>query len=496
MENIPGVVFLIGPPGSGKTTLATAIAEQHTHIYISPGEWLRSLRDDKSELGVYIRNNYNYESLAPLVTETVHHEVGMAIQQQRRIVVEGFPRTVSQAQALPEICRNTPFIIISLTNLAIHTCFARSSIRDQSTNYNDIRFRVKVWEKMYSVMKKHIDGWIVEVDASMDAPMVEQLANEIVTYTGVVKPVYDNGPVDSPMKLATCFETAVVITQALQWSEATRLRRRFPGTHPASLERKHIAHIRQYPYVASIKADGVRYLMLISNGRLWFLERSLRVYYKQWSQSLNDYHGTLLDVEIIGETCMILDVLAVAGINVMKEGILQRIKYGYSVLDTIRPFFTHGVTVQRYCNIADLQILMKSTPASRRTDGIVFTPKSLPYRHGMDRNLFKWKPAERNTIDFLFRDGCLWVSNDDGNGYIQYGNLENAEGYIQDDIMECLMVGDLLFRAQKRRTDKKEPNAFWVAERIAKSIKDDVKLEEIISLNQSQTDGTGQRGGF
>jgi mRNA guanylyltransferase len=34
-------------------------------------------------------------------------------------------------------------------------------------------------------------------------------------------------------------------------------------------------------------------------------------------------------------------------------------------------------------------------------DGLIFTKNSFPYKSGTNENIVKWKPPEKNTIDFL-----------------------------------------------------------------------------------------------
>ena len=50
------------------------------------------------------------------------------------------------------------------------------------------------------------------------------------------------------------------------------------------------------------------------------------------------------------------------------------------------------------------ELLDKVIPSQKHgNDGLIFTPVHLPYRLGTCRHMYKWKPAELNSVDFLVR---------------------------------------------------------------------------------------------
>lgn len=64
-------------------------------------------------------------------------------------------------------------------------------------------------------------------------------------------------------------------------------------------------------------------------------------------------------------------------------------------------------------------------------DGLILTPVRTPYIHGTDRNLFKWKPPDLNTVDFklcvLYDVSLDGVSGDKG-GDIKTTKNEATDG--------------------------------------------------------------------
>ena len=96
-------ILLLGPPGAGKGTQAQFICE-HFHIpQISTGEMLRSAIRFQNPLGEKVKAILERGELVPdeIVIELVKKrllESGVA----HGFLLDGFPRTVRQAEALEE----------------------------------------------------------------------------------------------------------------------------------------------------------------------------------------------------------------------------------------------------------------------------------------------------------------------------------------------------------------------------------------------------------
>jgi adenylate kinase len=96
-------LILLGPPGAGKGTQAHWICEKLGIPQISTGDMLRLARKNQTELG---KQAETYMVAGKLVPD----EVVIGIVQERLkekdclegYVLDGFPRTVNQAQALKE----------------------------------------------------------------------------------------------------------------------------------------------------------------------------------------------------------------------------------------------------------------------------------------------------------------------------------------------------------------------------------------------------------
>jgi adenylate kinase len=94
-------VVLIGPPGAGKGTQASRISERFGWVHIATGDILRANAERGTPLGRKAQGYMDRGDLVPddLVIDMVLERVGEP-DLTDGFVLDGFPRTVAQAQAL------------------------------------------------------------------------------------------------------------------------------------------------------------------------------------------------------------------------------------------------------------------------------------------------------------------------------------------------------------------------------------------------------------
>lgn len=97
------LVFL-GPPGAGKGTMATQLVEYTGIPHISTGEIFRTNIKQQTELGQKVKAILDNGNLVPdpLTIELVEDRLSQA-DAQNGFILDGFPRTVPQADALAEM---------------------------------------------------------------------------------------------------------------------------------------------------------------------------------------------------------------------------------------------------------------------------------------------------------------------------------------------------------------------------------------------------------
>ena len=97
---MPGrrVVFL-GPPGAGKGTQAKRVVEKLGLLHLSTGDMLRDEVARKTALGETAKSYMDRGELVPdgLIIDMISGRIGQA---KKGFLLDGFPRTVAQAEAL------------------------------------------------------------------------------------------------------------------------------------------------------------------------------------------------------------------------------------------------------------------------------------------------------------------------------------------------------------------------------------------------------------
>lgn len=94
-------IIMLGAPGAGKGTQAKKIAEKYGIPHISTGDIFRANIKDGTELGKKAKTYMDQGALVPdeLVVDLVVDRVGKE-DAKNGYVLDGFPRTIPQAEAL------------------------------------------------------------------------------------------------------------------------------------------------------------------------------------------------------------------------------------------------------------------------------------------------------------------------------------------------------------------------------------------------------------
>jgi adenylate kinase len=98
-------IILIGPPGAGKGTQAAAVKSKFPVDHISTGDILRENVRTGSPLGVEAKKFMDSGSLVPdaLIIEMMRER--LAKDPARGFMLDGFPRTVAQAETLDTLMK-------------------------------------------------------------------------------------------------------------------------------------------------------------------------------------------------------------------------------------------------------------------------------------------------------------------------------------------------------------------------------------------------------
>ena len=97
-------VLLLGPQGAGKGTQARRISEEYGIPHIASGEILRAEMQAGTELGLRVKDVYDRGDLVSddLMIQLIRTRLAQA-DTEAGFILDGFPRTTVQAEALDEM---------------------------------------------------------------------------------------------------------------------------------------------------------------------------------------------------------------------------------------------------------------------------------------------------------------------------------------------------------------------------------------------------------
>lgn len=115
-------LILLGPPGSGKGTQAQRIVERYRIPQISTGDILRAAVKQGSPLGQQAKGFMDRGELVPdEVVIGIIEERLKASDCQEGFILDGFPRTTPQAEALQTILTNLGKTIDHVLNIEVES---------------------------------------------------------------------------------------------------------------------------------------------------------------------------------------------------------------------------------------------------------------------------------------------------------------------------------------------------------------------------------------
>jgi len=98
------ILVFLGPPGAGKGTQAKRLAEEKGFVHISTGDILRDAVQEGTDLGKKAKEYMDRGELVP--DELIIALIEEVFPKHGKVIFDGFPRTVAQAEALDKMLKN------------------------------------------------------------------------------------------------------------------------------------------------------------------------------------------------------------------------------------------------------------------------------------------------------------------------------------------------------------------------------------------------------
>ncbi len=141
--------IMFGPPGAGKGTQSELLAKNLNLIHLSTGQLLRDEIKNKTEIGIKIEELLNKGHFAPdeMMIEIIKNFLEK--HKEKNVILDGFPRTLPQAEELFKIEKNLEIIEIKVDEEELEKrLILRSKTQSRADDeINIIRERFRVYEK-------------------------------------------------------------------------------------------------------------------------------------------------------------------------------------------------------------------------------------------------------------------------------------------------------------------------------------------------------------
>ncbi|ELA42391.1 uncharacterized protein VICG_00490 [Vittaforma corneae ATCC 50505] len=193
----------------------------------------------------------------------------------------------------------------------------------------------------------------------------------------------------------------------------------FIGSHPVTLSQEAIEYLLNEDYLVCEKTDGIRVMLFVFEGFIYFYDRKNRFY--QTDLLFNAPYIFLFDGEMYLEKgrndkyifsmfdCLIYDSRSRIHSDLNKrlwycfqfEKIVQKGFIKRKNDSILKSFYIAGKPM--YKSYSFPQILDSISKLLHENDGLIFTPVNEPYLLCARSKIFKWKPPHLNTIDFLIK---------------------------------------------------------------------------------------------
>lgn len=294
----------------------------------------------------------------------------------------------------------------------------------------------------------------------------------------------------------------------------------FPGPQPVSLERRDLFKIQRFPYFVSLKTDGMRFFLFITNSgndqKCFMVDRAFRFFKVNLKFDDKVHENTLFDGELVREKngkwlYLIHDCISVCGRTVSHHEFGDRFVAAQSVVeggmyysdasDENESFKLKLKNFVPFENMTVLSTLYRKGlegGVDHAVDGLIFTPASLAVGTGTQYTLFKWKERRKHTFDFkIIQDGETYIAQIFSRGeIIDFASIDSEceEGKVFEEALKSInfqsgQIVECDYKEEEQtylplliREDKTHPNGMLTVEKTLLNIRENITLSELENL--------------
>ena len=177
-------LLIMGPPGAGKGTQAKILAKKYNLLHLSTGDILRHEINKKTSIGLEAQSYMNRGNLVPDNVLLTIVKNALTKLKDSGVILDGFPRTVPQAEGLDKIFKNLDSKIDYILNIHVEPNIlinrlierAKNSGREDDTEEVIIN-RQKVYQDLTAPLIDFYKDKIIQIDG--DGP-IEEVTNRIL----------------------------------------------------------------------------------------------------------------------------------------------------------------------------------------------------------------------------------------------------------------------------------------------------------------------------
>lgn len=310
----------------------------------------------------------------------------------------------------------------------------------------------------------------------------------------------------------------------------------FPGSNPMSIDKKDFTRLQSEDFIAALKSDGVRHLLMLttkpnsSSPIALMIDRTKKMYEVEiWAKDDFFCKGSLYDGELVVEkkelVFVVFDVIMVCGESTINYPYRERMEIVDRTIlcvsdchdnDAIERMIYEETKMVARNNLYGLTInpkrcvpkaylaslLMDKDTSHHRSDGVIFTLNTASVETGTTQNILKWKPS--HSVDLLFNIvGVKWkmyANTNNSSDMIDITDTFNGRGVVLDTtntqlldavrnrlpcIIECVVTIDnerIVLTPDRQRSDKNAPNTMNTVDATISNVIEGIHVDEILQI--------------